>query len=416
MQPPRLLLLLTTQTYRAGAFLEAAGRLGMAVTVGSNRRPALAAADPASFLQVDFDSPSRSLARAIRFAGDHPIAAVVAAEDEGVGAAAQIAAALGVPFSPPEAVALARDKGLIRKRLWEAGMRSPPFSILTGDSDPAEYAHRFSYPVVLKPTDLSASRGVIRADDAAAFESAYRRIQALHHQPEDGAARTRPMLVEGYIPGTEVALEALLTRGSTQPLAMFDKPDPLEGPYFEESIYVTPSRLTQGIQDTAWECVVDAVRALGLTDGPIHAEVRLNLAGAWLLEIAPRSIGGWCSRALRFDKSASLEEVILRHAVGEDVSHFRREAAASGVLMLPIPSAGTLVRVDGLDEARAIPGVEDVRLAVPLGDRVEPLPEGNRYLGFAFARAPTPAEVEVALRQVRERVRVVIKAEGRQSS
>lgn len=404
---------MTTQTYRAGAFLEAAGRLGMAVTVGSDRRPALAAADPASFLPVDFEVPSRSLARSIRFAGDHPIAAVVAAEDEGVMAAAQIAAALHVPFSPPEAVALARDKALMRTRLWEAGMRSPPFSILSTDSNPAEQAHRFSYPVVLKPTHLSASRGVIRADDAAGFEAAWRRIQALLRQPRGARARSRPILVEGYIPGTEVALEGLLTHGSLQPLAIFDKPDPLEGPFFEESIYVTPSRLQPGAQDLAWECVMDAVRALGLTEGPLHAEVRLNSAGAWLLEIAARSIGGWCSRALRFDSSASLEELILRHAAGGDVSRFSREAPASGVLMLPIPSAGTLVRVEGLDEARALPGVEDIRLAIPLGDRVEPLPEGNRYLGFAFARAPSPAEVEAALRQVREHVRVVIEAEGK---
>jgi biotin carboxylase len=309
-------------------------------------------------------------------------------------------------------VALARDKGLMRLRLWEAGMRSPPFSIHPVGSDPAAYAHQLPYPVVLKPTDLSASRGVIRADDAAGFVAAWRRIQALLGQPGQLPGQSRPMLVEGYIPGSEIALEGLLTRGSLQRLAIFDKPDPLEGPFFEESIYVTPSRLPQGVQDSAWECVVYAVRALGLTDGPLHAEVRLNSAGAWLLEIAPRSIGGWCSRALRFDPSASLEELILRHAAGEDVSRFRREAPASGVLMLSIPIAGTLVRVEGLDEARAISGVEDVRLAIPLGHRVEPLPEGNRYLGFAFARAGSPAEVEAALRQVRERVRVEIDAGG----
>jgi biotin carboxylase len=256
------------------------------------------------------------------------------------------------------------------------------------------------YPAVLKPTFLSASRGVIRVENKTEFVAAFERIARMFRSSDLASAPAIAILAEGYIPGTEVALEGLLTDGSLQRLAVFDKPDPLEGPYFEETIYVTPSRLPAAKQEAAWACVEESVSALGLRHGPIHAEVRLSAAGAWLIEVAPRSIGGWCSRALRFDSSMSLEELILRQALGQDVRRFQREPAASGILMIPIPRAGFLEKVEGLDQARAIPGIDDVRLAIPLGERVEPLPEGGRYLGFAFARGDTPEEVEEALRKV----------------
>jgi len=396
----RLLLLLTAQTYRAGAFLEAAERLGLDVTIGSDRRPALAHADPAGHLHLDFASPRRAAAAAAEFAQRHPIAAVVAAEDEEVLAAAEIAAALGLPHNRPTAAAAARDKLTLRKTLWRAGLPCPSFQGLPIDGDPDQAARTMVYPAVLKPSFLSASRGVIRVENEAEFVAAFERIAGILHGSDLASAPDIPILAEGYIPGTEVALEGMLTNGSLQRLAVFDKPDPLEGPYFEETIYVTPSRLPAAKQDTAWACVEESVSALGLRHGPIHAEVRLNAAGAWLIEVAPRSIGGWCSRALRFDSSMSLEELILRHALGQDVRRFQREPAASGILMIPIPRAGFLEKVEGLDQVRAIPGIDDVRLAIPLGERVEPLPEGGRYLGFAFARGDTPDEVEEALRKV----------------
>ncbi|MGH2606553.1 MAG: ATP-grasp domain-containing protein, partial [Anaerolineales bacterium] len=265
--------------------------------------------------------------------------------------------------------------------------------------DPVQAARTMEYPTVLKPTFLSASRGVIRVENRVEFVAAFARIAGILRSSGLASAWAVPILAEGYISGTELALEGLLTGGSLQRLAAFDKPDPLEGPYFEETIYVTPSRLPPTQQDAAWECVEQSVTALGLRHGPIHAEVRLNAAGAWLIEVAPRSIGGWCSRALRFNSSMSLEELILRHALGQDVRRFPREPVASGILMIPIPRAGFLERVDGLDDARAIPGIDDVRLAIPLGERVEPLPEGGRYLGFAFARSGMPQEVENALRK-----------------
>lgn len=397
--PQRLLLLLTAHTYRAGAFLEAAGRLGLDVTIGSDRRPALAHADPTGYLQLDFESPRLAASAAAEFAQRHPIAAVIAAEDEEVLAAAEIAAALGIPHNPPAAVAAARDKLAMRKALWRAGQRCPPFQGLSIDTDPRQAARGMVYPGVLKPTFLSASRGVIRVESGAEFVAAFDRIVRMLRPSDLAASPAASLLAEGYIPGTEVALEGLLRNGSLQRLAVFDKPDPLEGPFFEETIYVTPSRLPWAEQEAAWKCTEEAVAALGLRHGPIHAEVRLNPAGAWLIEVAPRSIGGWCSRALRFDGSTSLEELILRQALGQDVGGFRREPAASGILMIPISRAGILEGVEGLDQARAVPGIDDVRMAIPLGERVEPLPEGGRYLGFAFARSGTPQEVEKALRK-----------------
>lgn len=398
--PDRLLLLLTAHTYRAGAFLEAAERLGLDVTIGSDRRPALAHADPAGHLRLDFAKPRRAAAAAILFARRHPISAVIAAEDEEVLAGAEIAAALGLPHNPPAAAGVARDKFRLREMLWRAGLSTPPFQGLALEADPAAAARKMVYPAVLKPTFLSASRGVIRVDDEIEFAAAFQRIQRMLRPFGETDASAPAILAEGYIPGAEAALEGLLREGTLQRLALFDKPVPLVGPYFEETIYVTPSRLTAAQQEAAWSCVEEAVGALGLRHGPIHAEVRLNAAGAWLIEVAPRSIGGWCSRVLRFDSSISLEELILRHALGQDVRRYRREAAASGVLMIPIPRAGRLEKVEGLERAREIEGVDDVQMAIPLGEPVERLPEGGRYLGFAFARGESPAQVEAALREV----------------
>ncbi|MGH2626644.1 MAG: ATP-grasp domain-containing protein, partial [Anaerolineales bacterium] len=309
---------------------------------------------------------------------------------------------------PPAAAAAAQDKLAMRQAMWRAGLPTPPFQGLTMDADPAQAGRKMIYPAVLKPTFLSASRGVIRVEDEAEFTVAFRRIKRMIRPLRPSGVPAVPILAEGYIPGNEVALEGLLSDGWLQRLAIFDKPDPLEGPYFEETIYVTPSRMPASRQEAAWGCAERAAAALGLRHGPIHAEVRLNPSGAWLLEVAPRSIGGWCSRALRFDSQMSLEELILRHALGQEVRGYQREPAASGILMIPIPGAGFLEKVAGLERARAIEAIDDIRLAVPLGSRVDPLPEGGRYLGFGFARAKTPQEVEDALRRARSSLVVSI--------
>ncbi len=407
----RLLLLMTTASYKAAAFLDAAGRLGLPVVVGSERRQALSQANPGGHLALDFLTPEKACRAIVHFARDHPIGGVVATDDDGVILAAMAARALGLPHNPVEAVRSARDKHRTREILAGNGLLTPHFARFSIDDDPDEAARAVVYPCVLKPLSLSASRGVIRADDPVQFIAAFRRVAGIIGRSE-GRPRTgtpgRHLLVETFIPGSEVSLEGLLRRGQLRVLALFDKPDPLEGPFFEETIYVTPSRLPEDVRKQIERCAADAVSALGLQEGPVHVELRVNEQGPWIIEIAPRSIGGLCSRALRFGDGASLEEVILRHALGLEASPLQRERQSSGVMMIPIPGAGVLTDVLGQEEAFSVAGIEGIRITIPLGQEVVPPPEGSKYLGFIFARGETPERVEAALREAHRRLAFVI--------
>lgn len=398
----RLLLLMTTTTYRAGQFLEAARRLGVPVVVGSDREQALAAANPAGHVTLDFLSPEKATDAIVEFAKQYPVRGVVAADDDGAILAVMAAAALGLPHNDVEAVSAARNKHRMREVLAAAGIPSPRSALVSIDEDPHDVARRMSFPCVVKPLFLSASRGVIRADDPVQFAAAFQRLSAILRRPEvaaQGGTLARQILVETFIPGVEVALEGLLTGGKLKVLALFDKPDPLDGPFFEETIYVTPSRLPVPLQQAIVARTQDAVAALGLKRGPVHAELRLNDEGPWILEIAPRSIGGLCSRVLRFGDGISLEELILRDAMGLEVASYEREEQAAGVMMIPIPQPGMLREVHGQDKVREVPGIEEIRITIPIGQEVVPLPEGTRYLGFIFARDETPDRVEAALRE-----------------
>jgi len=318
----------------------------------------------------------------------------------------------GLRSNPVDAVRVARDKARARQAFAAAGLRTPRFVTFSADTDPALVAAAIAYPCVIKPVDLSGSRGVIRADDPAQAIAAFARVAALFRSPEVCApgSTAQPILVEDFIPGGEFAVEGLLRGGHLEVLAIFDKPDPLTGPFFEETIYVTPSRQPAVRQREIADAVQRATAALQLREGPIHAEVRVNQAGTWMLEVAARSIGGLCARTLRFGMGISLEELILRHAVGLPMPSLLREDRAAGVLMLPIPGAGVLRQVSGQDEARRIPGVEGVVITIPAGETLVPLPEGDRYLGFVFARAGSPGEVESALRAAQRRLIIDIAA------
>ena len=311
--------------------------------------------------------------------------------------AALIASRLELRGGAPRGAEAARDKLIQRGLLAAAGLPVPRFAPLPAGADPAAVAAEVGFPCVLKPRALSSSRGVIRADDAAGVHAAADRIRRLLERPDVGGDST--LLVERFVPGVEVAVEAIVRAGRFEVLAIFDKPDPLDGPFFEETLYVTPSRLPDAHQRALADCAARAAAALGLSEGPIHAELRFGADGPWLLEVAARSIGGLCARTLRFGLGVSLEELLLRHAAGLDVPTLERGGGASGVMMLPIPAAGTLRAVRGLEAARAVPGIEDVVISVRAGEKLVPLPEGNRYLGFAFARGPDPATVEAALRR-----------------
>jgi biotin carboxylase len=315
--------------------------------------------------------------------------------------AAAVGQRLGLKANSLPAVAIARDKHAMRRCLAATGVPVPRFRLARLADDPAALAADVEYPCVLKPLALSASRGVIRANDPREFVAAFRRIAAILESveaPLPDEAR-RALLVEEFIPGREVALEGLLIGGTLHVLALFDKPDPLDGPFFEETIYVTPSRLAAAVQAEIAAATRDACSALGLTEGPIHAELRLNERGPFVLEIAARSIGGLCSRTLTFGTGLSLEELILCHALGRPLESLERERRAAGVMMIPIPRAGRLASVRGADEAAAVDGVEDVAITTHPGQEVVPLPEGWQYLGFIFARAETPDAGEHALRR-----------------
>jgi biotin carboxylase len=403
----RILLLMSTRTYRARAFLRAARRLGAEVVVGSERRQALARARPGTTILVEFRRPERAVAQIVAAAREKPFDAVVGVDDDTTVIAAQAAAALGLPHNDVAAVRATRDKHTMRRLLTAAGAPSPWFELVALDDDLEAVAARLRYPCVVKPLFLSASRGVIRADDPPGFLAAAARVARILAEPEvaaEGGDDARRILVEGFIPGVEVALEGMLLGGRLKVLALFDKPDPLDGPYFEETIYVTPSRLPDDRQRQVAAATEQAAAALGLREGPVHAELRVNDTGAWIVEIAARSIGGLCSDTLEFSGGVSLEELILLHAVGADVARFERERQPSGVMMLPIPQRGILRAVHGVAEARAVPGIVDVTISIPIGDEVVPLPEGHRYLGFIFARGESPADVEAALREAHRRL------------
>jgi len=355
---PRLLLLLPTTTYRTAAFLGAARRLGVEVVVASERANVFQEAQPGRFLSFDFHRPDQAARQVVEFGATRQIDAVVGVDDATTVLAAELLSALGLPHNPVRSTAAARDKYRMRTRLRGDGVPVPPYALRSFDDDAVVEAQRMVFPCVVKPLMLSASRGVIRADDEAQFVGAVRRLERILRTPEaahDGEA-ARQVLVEGFIPGREVALEGLLVKGDLHVLALFDKPDPLDGPFFEETIYVTPSRLPVTVQGEVASCTQRAARTLGLRDGPVHAELRVNRHGPWVIEVAARSIGGLCSRTLRFGPGLSLEELILRQALGMEIPSLERERRAVGVMMIPIPRAGVLKEVRGQTEAQAVPG------------------------------------------------------------
>jgi biotin carboxylase len=409
VRPKRILLLTTPSSYRTAAFAAAAERLGLELVKGVDLPRELAEQWRVK-LAIDLRDQDAAVREIVRFAAERPLDAILAADDSGSLVAAQASAALGLPHNPPEAALAARDKLVMRQRLAAGGLPVPWFRAFGLDDDPAWVASLVPYPCVVKPTRLSASRGVIRADDPPSFVAAFQRVRRLlvgeGHDP-----RTTPILVEGFIPGGEVALEGLLTGGALRVLALFDKPDPLDGPFFEETIYVTPSRLPAATQRAIADATARAAAALGLREGPVHAELRVTDAGPWLLELAGRSIGGLCSTILQFGTGLSLEEIILRHAAGLPLPPLERERAAVGVMMIPIPRAGILRGVCGVDEARAVPGIVDVEITAKLNYRLVPLPEGGSYLGFIFARGDDPAAVAAALRAAHAKLRFEIRQE-----
>jgi len=420
-----VVLLTPTTSYRDADFIAAAKRLGLQVGVeliiATDRCPVLAAdfsEEATGSVCIELRPPERAVAALVELHRRRPFCAIVPVDDATTEVAAQAAAALGLVHNELAATLAARDKRGLREHLERAGVPQPRYRVLPLEAPPAELlaaAAAVGFPCVLKPVILSASQGVIRADEAAGLLQARARIAALLRRPairgKHGAA-AQVLLCESFVPGPEVAVEGMLRDGELTVLALFDKPDPLDGPFFEETIYVTPSRLPLAVQQELARTTAAAALALGLRHGPVHAELRLGPApvGPVVIEVAARSIGGLCSRTLRFGTGRSLEELILLHALGRPLAaaDVHREQAAAGVMMLPIPQAGVLRETHGLAQARAVPGVVEVTITARPGEELVPLPEGAAYLGFLFARGETPAAVEAVLRAAHRELRFVI--------
>jgi biotin carboxylase len=419
---PRVLVLATTTGYQTRAFGDAAARAGTELVFATDRCHLIHDPWRDHAIPIRFYDEDSSVAAIVEKAAVRPIDGLIVVGDRPTVIAARVAERLGLPWHPADAAAAARHKLLSRERLRDAGRPVPWFAPVSIDEQPAAVIrHVVSYPCVLKPVALSGSRGVMRADDADGLAAAFARLQALMHQPAVRAERDEAhatALIEGFIPGREYALEGLMTAGTLQTLAIFDKPDPLDGPFFEETIYITPSSANDDVQRAIEEGVARAAAALGLRHGPIHAECRVNAQGVYVLEVAARPIGGLCAQVLRFRARAGdprfsidLEELLLRHALGEDSTSYVREEMASGVMMIPIPRRGVFRRADRVAEVRSIPGIHDIRITAKPDQRLIPLPEGASYLGFIFARAASAGEVDRALRAAHGRLVFVIDSE-----
>ena len=397
----QVLLLLPAASYRNDAFRAAAQRLGVEILPAADYCHRLApqwGLHP--LMALPFDRPRRALALALRNLGTRPDA-VLAVDDHGVELAALLSRRLGQPGNPVGSVRLLRDKLAFRSLLKRHRMNCTWVRHLRSGADPA-MLRSVRFPAVVKARRLSASRGVIRADNRAELIHAVAQVRRIQKQGDRDAARLG-LVIEEFIPGREYALEGLLANGRLRLLALFDKPDPLDGPYFEETIYVMPSRLPRRVQRAAARVVAQACRRAGVACGPVHAEFRINERGIWLLEIAPRSIGGLCGSVLSHALGMTLEELILRHALGRALPAVRHRAAC-GVMMVPIPARGIFERVTGLDEALAVKGVTAIRLTAERGQTVAPPPEGTGYLGFIFARGRAVARVEASLRNALKRL------------
>jgi len=404
--PRRVLLILPTRTYRARAFLEAARRLELEVVVASEEGSTLGHLRPDQELVIDLDDPAAAAQVVADRSRGWQIDAVVPVDDGAVLAAAHIAARLGRRGSPVLAVAATRNKLALRERLQAGLVDQVKWWLWSDGTAPGPV----EFPAVVKPLDQAASRGVIRVDDLPQLLDAGARIRrALAVAPD---CRQSPegtsLLVEEFVAGPEVAVEGVLVNGALVVLAVYDKPEPLDGPFFEETVYTVPSELPESRLVQVGEAVQAATRALGLTDGSVHAELRLGGGRPFVVDLASRSIGGRCSAVLHFRSGRSLEEILLLSALGEDPGEVQLEGGTRGVMMMPIPQAGTLVSIAGREEVLGLPGVDGIEVSVPLGGQLVPLPEGDRYLGFIFAHGGDSRAVSARLRAAYRDLRIVI--------
>ena len=405
--PPRLLLIAQPNSYRIAPHIRAARDMGMETLIASRGEYSLVT-EVHRGLHIDLDDPAAALGIILAESKKSPFCGVLGCDDSTVELAAAAAAALRLPHNPPQAARISSRKDLARARLLSAGCPVPRHRLIDLRIPLGPQAAQTPYPCVLKPLHLSAGRGVIRADNARQFTAAARRIRAIVEKSGGGQYEQSHLLAEEYIPGIEVAFEGYLRGGELHQIALFDKPDPLTGPYFEETIYVAPSRLAQKTQSIVYRRVAQACAAYGLSVGPVHAELRINNEDAWILEAASRAIGGDCARALDGGRQYNIETLAIALATDRAISP-AADKDARGVMMLPVPAAGLLQRVEGISAAAKVRHIEKVDINVAPGQELVPLPEGNQYPGTLFARADKPAAVITALRQAHQKLKFVVR-------
>ena len=400
-----VLLLIPSHSYRTSDFMRAASDLDISVIVGIDTE-FIINADQQNVIALNFSDPEEAAEAISEFRPDISLDAILAVDDAGTLVAAKASQMLELPHNSVSSVELTRDKYALRVALSRSKLPSPGYKLFEATQSQDELEHiadSIEYPVVLKPRGLSGSQGVIRANTSIEFIDGFNRIKKIlkleSSRDECDADLLTTILVEDYVPGPEFAIEGVLDKGNLTVLALFDKPDPLVGPFFEETIYVTPTSYPDDVQSQIISTVQSACGALGLTHGPVHAEVRLDGDKVFLIDLAGRSIGGQCARTLSFGSGLSLEEIILTHAVGDDINQLNRESSAAGVMMIPIPAAGIFQKVSGVDKAEKMSGIESVSIVPTSGDELIPLPDGNEYLGFIFAKGTTAQIVEKSLRE-----------------
>lgn len=402
---PNVVVILPTQTYRASDFIRAGEELGIDLIIASEGSPPLDMGD--RYIKIDCDAPDSAANLILEFGDSVQIDGIVAADDAGVVVAALAGSKLGLLSNGPDAAKATRDKALMRRKLQKGEVPQPRFEILDSGAPSIELAASIGYPLVVKPLNRSAGQGVVRVDGPGQLKSAIERIQQILRGIPD---QNTTLLLEEFIAGDEVALEGMIGPDGLVTLAIFDKPDPISGEGFEETILVTPSRHSKQIQQEIRRVAAAATDAIGLVHGPVHIELMISGDEVSVIEVAARSIGGLCSRSLTFGlMDTTLETLIIRNALGLDKPELRRDASSSGVLMIPIPNAGRLVEVGGLESVRKMEGITGIELSARPGDNLAPPPEGSRYLGFVFARAGTPAAVEAALTEAMAKIDVTIK-------
>lgn len=403
--PQRLLLLAPHNSYRIGPYLQAAKELGIEVTIASAGKHSLVSAISEG-LHIDFADPDTAVGLLHAAHLSTPFSAVIGSDDHSVKLASRVAEALGLSHNPPGAAAIARRKDKARACLQSAGVNVPAHFRIDLQQSLPEQVNTLRYPCVLKPLAMSASRGVIRVDDEADFFQAAARIETILRDTEH-EEEGRYIFVEEYIDGIEVAYEGMLDKGELQQLALFDKPDALQGPYFEESYYITPSRHSESMQQAVHATVAVACHAYGLRQGPVHAELRIDAEGkVWVMEVAARTIGGECARLVELATGQRLETLVLAQALGMDIPK-RTFSGGAGVLMIPIPRAGILRRVEGTMDAQAVEGIEELVISVREGHELVPVPDGSSYLGFIYAVAGDAQQAEQALREAHARLNIV---------